>query len=1215
MNRRSAGIVSLLGIITWLITQLQTPPSSQNTTGQDSTAQSPSPNQNAGQPSSPQIPPALATALSQGAHPTWKPSGPVTGAPLRFGREQPLGLKGRILPVRSLSPSTGYLTESTVAFPVHDGSVVIGTIHNITPLPSGTLIEGSLPENGSFSVTLRTDAASGHLLFPKAFRAIEVRTEPNGSILMIERLLSDVLCAPGLPSTPRHAAAAPDPSDPQRIPKEATAPLSVPLLESLPNVAATPTTRAVIHPVIYLHFVNSKSTTVYDKGYWNKGRPFPVANTTLSANDIRYIHDRVAEDFRPFKVNVTTNPAIRDLAIANKKNWVQVWITPTKTAEPTAGGIAVIDGFSTPDRSSSSTDPTKIGSRHCWAFTQTKENCADTISHEAGHTFGLGHWGTPSEEYYDGHGTSSLSWKPIMGAGDKLVSHWTKAGSYFQQVGKKSSSQDDTAIIQRTNNSTPLIPDEDNNSPSSARPLGSASPIITAKGVITDKADVDFFSFTSTGGTVDVRCSPAPISPNLKVRLSLLNAKGELLESSSPIDRMDAAINCPVPRGTYYVKVEGASHLLPDPIPANFFNSTAGIALRNNGFTKHGSLGAYSLSGTISGKANTLAITSPPHLSGTVYAAFSQTITAIGTEPLIEISGTLPAGLSFDPNTATISGVPTDPNTQTAAVLRVPNQRTFTIKGLKLSKGTQVSGDGIPQDTVIESISGSTITLSKPCTDYSLKTLTVEGETTTGSDVVELASALSLQPTINAPIQGVGIPADTVVASATSRTIRLSKKATSSSRAETAFDAYVITDSADVTLSALSPTPIIGSLMTGMGIPAGAKIIDVSDNIVTLSKKATLTPSQHVAFTATTTRNSRSLRVRSANIYLAPGSSITGPGIPANTFVQSMDGENITLSKAATVTSQPNGATGFKSAALITTKVSTLTAKPVRITTYAHTATNLTFRRDTTLKVTARDSYGQSSSQDLSIDIQPGKTFYSFLATSAQRAGKGFAMGYSGEVAEPWSSQSTDLPPNANLKETGVSGRLSDDAYTEVSVDFDATLPGGLSFFWKISSEPNYDKLDVLLNDSIVASLSGEQSWERTTIVYPSGSHTISFRYSKDAHVTMGDDRAFIGGLEFGETPTITKHPLSASYSSTQTPAPLSVSVAPATTSKDRNVTYQWSARGTGLADGKSWVSLTGATSPSLTPQKIGQSIRQYRCTISNYFGTTTSGTATITIR
>ena len=91
------------------------------------------------------------------------------------------------------------------------------------------------------------------------------------------------------------------------------------------------------------------------------------------------------------------------------------------------------------------------------------------------------------------------------------------------------------------------------------------------------------------------------------------------------------------------------------------------------------------------------------------------------------------------------------------------------------------------------------------------------------------------------------------------------------------------------------------------------------------------------------------------------------------------------------------------------------------------------------------------------------------------------------------------------------SGAISDNETTETTINFTLIENGSVEFNYTTSSENNYDKLFVYVDDSEVLNASGETSW--TTFAKPvsSGNHTVKFSYQKDGSQGSGQDAVAIG--------------------------------------------------------------------------------------------------------
>lgn len=250
---------------------------------------------------------------------------------------------------------------------------------------------------------------------------------------------------------------------------------------------------------------------------------------------IQEVWMRVAEDYAPFDVDVTTEDPGQAAITRNGSN-DQVYgarAQITNDAEAHADlcgrddnaqyctGIAYIGVFDEPNQHASL--------QPAWAFTRyfnDVSSIAETVSHEVGHNLGLDHHGKGSNAYYSGHG----NWAPIMGSGLKPVIQWSN-GSYS---GATNGGQDDLAMITDTNPNTfegglSLVTDEAGSS------VGSAAASVPSSGaIITSRADKDVFALGTCTGPVDVVASPAPLSPNLDIKLDLLDSDGNVLDSDNP---------------------------------------------------------------------------------------------------------------------------------------------------------------------------------------------------------------------------------------------------------------------------------------------------------------------------------------------------------------------------------------------------------------------------------------------------------------------------------------------------------------------------------------------------------------------------------------------------------------------------------------------------------------------------------------------------------
>jgi Leucine-rich repeat (LRR) protein len=82
------------------------------------------------------------------------------------------------------------------------------------------------------------------------------------------------------------------------------------------------------------------------------------------------------------------------------------------------------------------------------------------------------------------------------------------------------------------------------------------------------------------------------------------------------------------------------------------------------------------------------------------------------------------------------------------------------------------------------------------------------------------------------------------------------------------------------------------------------------------------------------------------------------------------------------------------------------------------------------------------------------------------------------------------------------------------ALETDLMGPGRLSFWWKVSSEENYDWLTFTLGEE-THSISGEVDWERRVVNVPPGLQTARWEYRKDENASHGFDAGWVDQVTF----------------------------------------------------------------------------------------------------
>ena len=322
---------------------------------------------------------------------------------------------------------------------------------------------------------------------------------------------------------------------------------------------------------------------------WVGGDSINAVAGNFTEAEIQGIFDLVSEDYRGFNINITTD--IEVFNKAPKASRMRCIFTPTKTAAPTAGGVAYVGSFTWGG------DGTP-----CWVFNTGVRGAGEAASHEIGHTLNLKHDGrtTPKEDYFSGH----ANWGPIMGATySKAIVQWSK-GEYNSANNK----EDDITII-TSRNGFSFRTDDHGNTTTTATTLKMATTgVVTASentGVISTKNDIDVFSFTTAGGTLSLTINPALSNPDLDVLAILFKSNGDTLGVYNPTG-MGVTIAINLSAGTYFVSIDGTGAANP----------------ASTGYSDYASAGLFTISGTVpqTKPANILpnvSITSPK--SGTIY--------------------------------------------------------------------------------------------------------------------------------------------------------------------------------------------------------------------------------------------------------------------------------------------------------------------------------------------------------------------------------------------------------------------------------------------------------------------------------------------------------------------------------------------------------------------------------------------------------------------
>jgi len=102
------------------------------------------------------------------------------------------------------------------------------------------------------------------------------------------------------------------------------------------------------------------------------------------------------------------------------------------------------------------------------------------------------------------------------------------------------------------------------------------------------------------------------------------------------------------------------------------------------------------------------------------------------------------------------------------------------------------------------------------------------------------------------------------------------------------------------------------------------------------------------------------------------------------------------------------------------------------------------------------------------------------------------------------------------------SGGITDSQSSELSAKVYG--PGKLGFFWKVSSEQDWDFLSFYIGDlpDPVVQISGESDWYQETVEIPEGEQVLRWVYAKDSNTLGGMDSAWIDQVVFDPKTPVT---------------------------------------------------------------------------------------------
>ncbi len=281
--------------------------------------------------------------------------------------------------------------------------------------------------------------------------------------------------------------------------------------------------------------LNVPATPAYDTNH------DPTTFSAQELSDIQVIWSRVADKFSPFNIDVTTaNPGNFPHGVAEH---IIIGGTGPWVSQGTAA-FSYWNSFFDTSRDNSA----YVFSGQGWTLWADGELAA----HQIGYTFGLFNqqvWDSQGRLIYTPNPGNSVI-APISGTtlSSSRGVWWEGTVNFANNV------QDDVALLA---SKFGYHPDAIGNT------LGTATPSTSKVGVIEQLSDVDYFSFSTSGGTVTINVNASRYDATIYGQIGvMLDPKFQLFNSTGQVlATVDSGLNDTLTRslvaGTYYVAVSG----------------------------------------------------------------------------------------------------------------------------------------------------------------------------------------------------------------------------------------------------------------------------------------------------------------------------------------------------------------------------------------------------------------------------------------------------------------------------------------------------------------------------------------------------------------------------------------------------------------------------------------------------------------------------------
>jgi hypothetical protein len=321
----------------------------------------------------------------------------------------------------------------------------------------------------------------------------------------------------------------------------------------VPNYNSYPSASATI-------FLDFDGQTVEGTS-WNMNGPIICGPSNMSNAQITEIFKRVAEDYRPFNVNVTTDSTKYWAAPADMRIRIVLTVT-NEWYGNSAGGVSYMGAFTWGDNTPSFVFTKLLG--------YNTKNVAEAASHEAGHSLGLRHQAAyntscvKTADYNPGTGSGEIGWAPIMGVGYyRNFTLWNNGANPYGCTNY----QNDLQVITSYNGFSYRPDDFTSDFKNSTTQMSFVNNKFNVDGVIETSGDADVVKFTIPVtslfhlNAVPFNLGDGYTGANLDMQVDLLSVSKAVIGTYNPADQLLAKVDTVLTAGTYYLQVQGRGNV------------------------------------------------------------------------------------------------------------------------------------------------------------------------------------------------------------------------------------------------------------------------------------------------------------------------------------------------------------------------------------------------------------------------------------------------------------------------------------------------------------------------------------------------------------------------------------------------------------------------------------------------------------------------------